>query len=70
LALSMFDDLFSVSERQHLASTARLYAGVDNLCEIALSNGLKVISWKKIFSPEEGGIEKVLCVFEKERNKS
>lgn len=64
LVLPLFDDLeFSISERRHLASTARLYAGVDNLCEMALSNGLKVISKKEIFPSK--GVEKVLCVFEK-----
>jgi hypothetical protein len=53
-----------MSEIQHLASIVKLYAGAENLCEMALSTGLKAISKKKIFSPSVD-LEKVLCVFEK-----
>ncbi|MFC1716507.1 class I SAM-dependent methyltransferase [Candidatus Poribacteria bacterium] len=41
----VFDKLgFSADEKQEMASIARLYAGPDNLCEIAESKGLKTIA--------------------------
>ena len=59
----VFDKLgFSAGEKQEMASIARLYAGPENLCEIAISKGLKPVTTKRI-SPS-GSHARVLFVFE------
>ena len=61
--LPVFDELgFSADEKQEMASISRLYAGPENLCEIATSKGLKLVSTKRI-SPS-GSHARMLFVFE------
>ena len=63
--LPVFDELgFSARDKKMMASTAGIYAGSENLCEIVLANGLKTITNKKITS-QDGRIV-ILFVFEKE----
>jgi hypothetical protein len=61
--LPVFNELgFSADEKQELASIARLYAGPENLCEIATSKGLKPVTTRRI--APSGGHARVLFVFE------